>query len=324
MFNTLRTGVLLAALTAIFMAVGYVVGGAGGMVIAFGVAVVTNAIGYWNADRLVLKMQNAEELSPSDAPDLHAMVARLAHNAGLPLPRLYVIHTDQPNAFATGRNPKNAAVAVSSGLLQRLEPREVAGVIAHELTHIRNRDTLTMTITATFAGAITMLAQFGFFFGGRRDSPFGFGGALVAMILAPVAAAMVQMAISRTREYEADRGGAEISGDPLALASALEKIAGTAAQVPNQPARRVPAMAHMYIINPLSGAQMDNLFATHPATENRVAALRKLAAAMKGGDKGPRPAFHGPVVHPAKDTSSWRVPVVGGNGTDDNRRGPWG
>jgi len=327
MFNTLRTGLLLAALTAIFMAVGYLVGGTGGMVIAFGIAVVTNFIGYWNADKLVLSMQNAEEVDPRRAPDLYAMVERLARNAGLPTPRVYLIHSQQPNAFATGRDPQNAAVAVSEGLLQRLEPRELAGVIAHELAHIKHRDTLTMTITATFAGAIGMLAQFGFFFGGRsNNSPFGGAGALIAMIVAPLAAVVVQMAVSRTREYEADRGGAEISGDPLALASALRKISAASQAVPNLAAEQNPAMAHMYIINPLSGVRMDNLFSTHPDTENRIAELQRIAGEM--GGSGPRQtAAPSPWGNSTPDDSvrnGWRVPATGQLAESGASRGPWG
>ena len=216
MLNFLRTSVLVAALTALFMAVGYVVGGQSGMLIALAIAAATNAIGYWNADKLVLRMQNAREVDPQSSPDLHAMVAELSQRAGIPTPRLYLIDTDQPNAFATGRDPEHGAVAVSTGLLRYLEPREVAAVVAHELAHIKNRDTLTMTITATFAGAISMLAQFGMFFGSRnsRDNPLGPIGVLIAVIVAPIAAALVQMAVSRTREYEADRHGAAISGDP--------------------------------------------------------------------------------------------------------------
>jgi heat shock protein HtpX len=331
MFNTLRTGVLLFALTFIFMAVGYLVGGTTGMVLAFGVAVVTNFIGYWNADKLVLAMQQAEPVDPARAPDLYRTVERLARHAGIPTPRIYLLNTDQPNAFATGRNPENAAVAVSQGLLRRLEPREVAAVIAHELAHIKHRDTLTMTITATFAGAIGMLAQFGFFFGGRNsNSPLGGIGALVAMIVAPLAALMVQMAVSRTREYEADRGGAEISGDPLALASALAKIASTAHSVPNQAARDAPAMAHLFIINPLSGAPVDNLFSTHPDTGNRIAALQRIAGEMGPAARTNAPAAASPwgraTESPRADTvrAGWRVPSTGAASDDQPARGPWG
>ena len=325
MLNTLRTGLLITALTAIFMAVGYLVGGTAGMTIALGVAVVTNFIGYWNADKLVLSLQNAEEVDPRRAPELYRTVEQLARNAGIPTPRVYLIHTDQPNAFATGRNPQHAAVAVSSGLLQRLEPQELAGVLAHELAHIKHHDTLTMTITATFAGAISMLAQFGFFFGGRsNNSPFGGIGALVAMIVAPLAAVMVQMAVSRTREYEADRGGAEISGDPLALASALRKISAAAHNVPNWPARQNPAMAHMYIVNPLNGDRLDNLFATHPDVENRIAALQRIAGDMQVDDKGRRFAPRPAASEAAVPSSGWRVPATGGTRESGYTRGPWG
>ena len=330
MINAFRTGILLAGMTALFMGVGYLIGGTSGMMIAFGVAVVTNLFGYWNSDKMVLRMQNAEPVDERRAPDLYRMVDQLARNAGIPTPAVYLIHTDQPNAFATGRNPQNAAVAVSSGLLQRLEPREVAGVIAHELAHIRNRDTLTMVITATIAGAISMLAQFGLFFGGgnsdNRNNPLGGIGVLLAVIVAPLAAMLVQMAISRTREYEADRDGAQISGDPLALASALSKIATAAPRTVNAGAERNPAMAHLYIINPLSGARMDNLFSTHPDTGNRINELRKLAESMHVDDKGRRSepsAFTQDNVR-----AGWRVPPTGRNDDDGSRsgppRGPWG
>jgi heat shock protein HtpX len=327
MFNTLRTAVLLAALTALFMVVGYFIGGTGGMVIAFGFAVVTNLFSYWNSDKMVLRMQNAVPVERSRVPELYDMVDILSQRAGIPTPAVYVIQTDQPNAFATGRNPQNAAVAVSTGLLQQLETREVAAVVAHELAHIRNRDTLTMTITATFAGAISALAQFGLFFGGgnNRDNPLGGVGALLMVFLAPVAAMLVQMAVSRTREYEADKLGAQIADDPLALASALQKIAGYAKREVNVAAERNPAMAHMYIINPLSGQRMDNLFSTHPDTGNRIDALRRLAAEMSVDDKGRRPQ-----PRPQPDSSGrdigggWRVPTVGRTDEDGGQRGPWG
>jgi heat shock protein HtpX len=325
MLNTVRTTLLLAALTAIFMAVGYLIGGQSGMMIALGVAVVTNLFSYWNADKLVLRMQQAEEVGPDQAPDLHAMIRDLATRAGLPMPKVYLIHSDQPNAFATGRNPENAAVAVSTGLLNTLSPREVAAVVSHELAHVKHRDTLTMTIAATIAGAISMLAQFGFFFGGsngRNNSPLGGFGMLAAIIVAPLAAMLVQMAVSRTREYEADRGGAQISGDPLALASALEKISATAHRRPNYAAERNPAMAHMYIINPLSGARMDNLFSTHPDTENRIAALQRLAGDMQVNDNGWRDAPRASVVEPVRE--GWRVPRVVPRDSIDRPRGPWG
>jgi len=317
MLNFVRTGVLLAGLTALFMAVGYFIGGTQGMLVALGVAVVTNLFSYWNSDRLVLSMQQAREVDPRSAPDLYRMVEELSHSAGLPMPKVYLIDTEQPNAFATGRDPQHAAVAVSSGLLRYLEPREVAAVIAHELAHIRNRDTLTMTVTATLAGAISMLAQFGLFFGGgnNRDNPLGGLGALLMVFLAPLAAMLVQMAVSRTREYEADRHGAAISGEPLALASALAKISQVSRRTVNMAAERNPAMAHMYIFNPLSGARMDNLFSTHPDVGNRIAELERLAAGMRR-DGGSRVA----AARPAPGRG-WRVPPVGGEG---GPRGPWG
>jgi heat shock protein HtpX len=331
MLNFFRTSVLLAALTAIFMAVGYFVGGQSGMLIAFVVAALTNLFGYWNADKLVLRMQNAQEVDPRQQPDLYRTVEGLSQRAGIPTPKLYVIDTDQPNAFATGRNPQNAAVAVSSGLLRYLEPREVAAVISHELAHIKNRDTLTMTITATFAGAISMLAQFGLFFGGgnNRNSPLGPFGALIAVIVAPMAAMLVQMAVSRTREYEADKHGAIIMGDPLALASALSKISQLSQRTVNVAAERNPAQAHMYIFNPLSGARMDNLFSTHPDVHNRIAALQKQAGEMQVDDTGRRlaPRFGQPQagVAPRENGGGWRVPSTGGTEADNaTRRGPWG
>lgn len=323
MVNFLRTSVLLAGLTALFMAVGYFIGGTGGMLIAFGFAVATNVFSYWNSDKMVLSMQGAKSVSATGAPELHRMVEGLSRNAGIPTPKIYIIETEQPNAFATGRNPDNAAVAVSRGLLNHLDGREVAAVVAHELAHIRNRDTLTMTITATLAGAISMLAQFGLFFGGgnSRDNPLGLVGTLLMVFLAPVAAMLVQMAVSRTREYEADKDGAEIARDPMALASALTKISQLARRTVNVPAERNPAMAHLYIFNPLSGARMDNLFSTHPNVENRIAQLQQIAASMPGG----RPARRA-TQRPAASGSggaSWRVPSAGGSDSD-GPRGPWG
>jgi heat shock protein HtpX len=280
----LRTAILLAGMTALFMGVGYLIAGPGGAVIAFFVAAAMNLLTYWNADRAVLAMQGAQEVDASTAPEFVQLVAELARRAELPMPRVYVMDNPQPNAFATGRNPTHAAVAATTGLLNMLTREEVAGVIAHELGHVRNHDTLLMTVTATLAGAISMLAQFGMFFGGgQRDgnnSGMGLIGTLVMIILAPLAAMLVQMAISRTREYAADEAGARISGNPEALASALAKIDAAAHQIENVPAEENPATAHLFIINPLSGARMDNLFSTHPSTENRVTALRQLAAQM--------------------------------------------
>ena len=319
MANYLRTTILLAGLTALFMGVGYLIGGPGGAVIALIVAGAMNLVSYWNADTLVLRMHDAHEVDARTAPDLVHLVAELAQRAGLPMPRVYLMDNPQPNAFATGRNPEHAAVAVTTGLLQMLSREEVAGVIAHELAHIRNHDTLTMTITATIAGAISMLAQFGMFFGGHRDSNSGLGviGTIAMMILAPIAAMLVQMAISRTREYAADSLGSRISGRPDALASALRKISGAAEQIENYSAERSPATAHLFIINPLTHHGVDNLFSTHPSTKNRIAALEQLAREM--GQSGFRPAAP---AYPGRAASPW------GNGTDRGRggssNGPWG
>jgi heat shock protein HtpX len=286
--NYFRTAILLAGLTALFMGVGYLIGGGGGAMIALLVAGGMNIFAYWNSDRMVLRMHGAQEVDARSAPDLYAMVHELSQRAGLPMPKVYIMDNPQPNAFATGRNPQNAAVAVTTGLMQSLGRDELAGVIAHELAHIKNHDTLIMTITATIAGAISMLAQFGMFFGGNRDNNNGMGiiGTLAMVILAPIAAMLVQMAISRTREYSADKLGAQIVGKPRALASALAKIANAAHLIPNEEAERNPATAHMFIINPLSGQRMDNLFSTHPATENRIAALDRQAREMGQGGFG--------------------------------------
>jgi heat shock protein HtpX len=279
MSGYIKTAILLAGLTALFGVVGLALGGEQGMIIALLFAGGMNIFAYWNSDKVVLRMHNAREIGPADAPRLYAMTQTLAQRAGLPMPKLYVIEEDQPNAFATGRNPENAAVAVNTGLLTRLSEEEVAGVVAHELAHIRNRDTLIMTVTATIAGAISMLAQFGFFFrGGQGESRPNPIIMIAMLILAPLAAMIVQMAISRSREYEADKLGAMIAGDPRGLASALLSLQNYAKRIENHHAEANPATAHLWIINPLSGARADNLFSTHPATENRVAALRKLAA----------------------------------------------
>lgn len=239
--STLRTGILLGAMTALFVGVGFIVGGEAGMAVAFAIAVAMNAWAYWNSDKLVLRMFRAREVDARSAPELHGIVARLADRAGLPMPKVFLIDSDQPNAFATGRDPAHASVAATTGLLRRLSWNEVAGVMAHELAHVRNRDTLIMTVTATLAGAIAMLAQFGMFFGrGARNSPFGLVGLLAVMIVAPLAAGLVQMAVSRSREYAADRAGAEICGHPLWLAGALEKIAGPARRIDNPAAEEHP------------------------------------------------------------------------------------
>jgi heat shock protein HtpX len=310
----LKTAILLAGLTGLFMGVGYLIGGSGGALIALLIAAATNLFAYWNSDRMVLSMYGAHEVDQRTAPDLYNLVAELAARAGLPMPRLFIMDETQPNAFATGRNPQNAAVAVTTGLMQQLSREELAGVIAHELAHIRNHDTLLMTITATIAGAISMVAQFGMFFGGNRDNNHSPGiiGSIAMMILAPLGAMLVQMAISRTREYAADDLGARICGQPMWLASALGKIANAAHHVPNNEAERNPATAHMFIINPLSGQGMDNLFTTHPATENRIAALQQLAAQI-GGQGGMLPA-RSRGNYPGR--SPWGRPT--------GSRGPWG
>ncbi len=283
--SQLRTYILLAALTAIFGAVGFAIGGSGGMMIALAVAAATNVFTYWNADKIVLRMYNAQPVEashPSGAVRRYVQITeQLAERAGLPRPVITLIDNDQPNAFATGRNPENAAVAATTGLLRMLTEEEIAGVMAHELAHVKNRDTLTMTVTATIAGAITTLANFAMFFGGNRD---GNGGgniiaSLAMMFLAPMAAALVQMAISRGREYEADRVGAEILGRPEALASALAKISNGAARIPNETAEMHPETGQLMIINPLSGRGADNLFSTHPATQNRIDKLMAMAGA---------------------------------------------
>ena len=280
----MRTGLLLASMMGLFLGVGYLLGRETGMIIAFVIAGAMNFFAYWNGDKMVLRLHGAREIDRVAAPEFHDIVAELARRGNLPMPKVYLMDNPQPNAFATGRNPENAAVAATTGLLQLLNHDEIAGVMAHELTHVKNRDTLVMTLTATIAGAISMLANFGMFFGGNRDrnNPLGIVGAILLMVLAPLAAMIVQMAVSRTREYGADRGGAEISGNPLALASALAKISGAAHTVVNDTAEANPATAHLFIINPLSGQRMDNLFSTHPATENRIAVLEAIAGEIGG------------------------------------------
>ena len=271
---------LLAGLTAFFLAIGYMLGGETGMIVALMIALGMNAFAYWNSDKMVLRMYGARPLDPQGAPDLYRMVQELAARAGIPMPKLYIIENPQPNAFATGRNPENAAVAVTTGLMKILNRDEVAGVVAHELAHVRNRDTLIMTIAATVAGAIGMLANFALFFGGSRNNPLGVVGVILIMILAPFAAMLVQMAISRNREYEADRVGGMIAGQPLALASALSKLQQGAARADNDVAEQNPATAHMFIVNPLHKGGVDNLFSTHPNTEKRIARLQELAREM--------------------------------------------
>jgi len=279
--NYFRTSLLLAAMTALFLGIGFMLGGSGGMMIALLLALAMNGFAYWNSDKMVLGMYGAREVDEASAPEYVRMVRLLSENAGLPMPKVYIIDMEQPNAFATGRNPEHASVAATAGLLQLLGPQELAAVMAHELAHIKNRDTLIMTITATIAGAISMLANFALFSGDNRNNPLGIAGVLLLMVVGPLAAALVQMAISRGREYEGDRMGAEICGRPMWLASALEKMQISAGQIDNVPAERNPATAHMFIINPLHARQMDSLFSTHPSTANRIARLREIAAEAK-------------------------------------------
>jgi heat shock protein HtpX len=276
--NTLRTGILMAALTGLFLAVGGALGGANGMAIAFAFALATNLFAYWNSDKVLLSMYGAREVDATAEPDLYRLVEQLAQKAGLPMPRVYITDNPQPNAFATGRSPEHAAVCVTSGLLSQVNQEELAGVLAHELGHVKHRDTLTMTITAVMAGAISMLANMAFFMGGGRDrnNPLGLVGMLVVMLLAPIAAVLVQAAISRSREFDADKAGAEITGRPMWLASALSRIDTAAQRIDNHPADANPATAHMFIINPLHGG-VSGLFSSHPSTEERVARLRAMA-----------------------------------------------
>lgn len=328
--NYTKTGLLLIVLTGIFVTMGAVVGGQSGMLIAFLVALAMNVFSLWKSDKMVLRMFGAHEVDSNSAPELVAMVHGLAHRAELPPPRVYIIQNAQPNAFATGRNPENSAVAVSTGLLDVLSRDEVAGVVAHELAHIKNRDTLTMTVAATIGGAISMLAQylqFGMLFGGNRDNNgngVGFIGALAAMIMAPFAAMLVQTAISRSREYQADRLGAMITGNPIPLATALQKIQAKAHRIVNEDAEAVPAAAHLFIINPLTGRGVDNLFSTHPNTENRIAELLKLAQEM-GIDASGGPALsddaYGSTDGSDQPAGPWARPATGSR---RGGRGPWG
>ncbi|HYC66011.1 MAG TPA: zinc metalloprotease HtpX [Reyranellaceae bacterium] len=313
--NYFKTALLLAALTAFFLAAGYLLGGQGGLMIALVVALGMNLFAYWNSDKMVLRMANAQEVGPNDAPEFYGIVQQLAQRGGLPMPRVYLIHEDQPNAFATGRDPEHAAVAATTGLLNNLSREEIAGVMAHELAHVSHRDTLIMTVAATLAGAIGMLASFGGLMGGGRDEN---GRPLVSpivsialMILAPLAAMLVQMAISRSREYEADRLGAELVGQPRWLASALAKIHAGTHQIPNEAAQRNPATAHMYIANPLAavGGGMAALFSTHPPMEERIARLE----AMAGGER------HAPLGPTMSPSGPW-----GAQPQQAPRRGPWG
>jgi heat shock protein HtpX len=309
--NYAKTMMMLAAMTALFLSVGWLIGGTAGALIALVIAIATNGYAFWNSDRLALAAHKARAISADAEPGLHRLVEGLARRAGLPMPQLYVIEQDQPNAFATGRSPERAAVAVTTGLMRQLNREELAGVVAHELAHIKHRDTLIMTVAATVAGAISMLAQFGLFFGRGRGG-LGILGAILAALMAPIAAMLIQMTISRTREYSADRLGGEICGNPLSLASALAKIAGGPGRVEMATAESHPASAHLFIVNPLSGRHMDGLFTTHPKTENRIAALRQQAVEMG------RTADLGELGAP--EPRQWGTPVTRSR---DSGRGPW-
>ncbi len=333
--NYAKTAVLLAVLTAIFVGMGAVVGGQTGMIIAFVIALVMNVISLWNSDTIVLRLFRAQQVNEQTAPTYYRLVQDLARRADLPMPKVFVLPSKQPNAFATGRSPSHSAVAASTGLLEALNNEELAGVIAHELAHIKNRDTLTMSVAATIGGAISMMAQylqFGLLFGGRdgRNSPFGWIGTLIAIIAAPFAAMLVQMAISRSREYQADKLGAQICGNPMWLASALQKIHQRARHTLNQEAESVPAAAHMFIINPLAGRGFDNWFSTHPDVKNRISELRELA--RQGGlSRYDIPSsLERAVPHISQQddrigksvTGPWARPR--GRSTQARRRGPWG
>ena len=312
-----RTAILMAGLTALFAGVGYLLGGRQGMVVAFLMAAGVNLFSWWNSDRMVLRMHHAQPIGPAEDPRLYELVAGLAARAGLPMPALYLIHEDQPNAFATGRSPERAAVAVTAGLLAMMPEEEVAGVIAHELAHIRNHDTLIMTVAASLAGAVGMVAQFGGLFGRRdRNNPLGGIGVLLAVIVAPLVAVLVQMAVSRSREYEADRAGAAIAGHPRGLANALQRMEAGRHAIPNAGAKANPATAHLFIVNPLSGMGTDSLFSTHPSTENRVRALMEMAGGMPMGV--PAAAARGPWGG-APPRTTGRRPWERGSA----RHGPW-
>ncbi|OQS38999.1 zinc metalloprotease HtpX [Chromobacterium haemolyticum] len=278
--NWFKTTLLMAAILALFAVIGGMIGGKSGMILALLFGGAMNVFAWWNSDQMVLRMYNAQEVDAQSAPEFYGMVSELAQRAGLPMPRVYVIHEEQPNAFATGRSPEHAAVAATSGIMRMLDYRELRGVMAHELAHVQHRDTLISTISATMAGAISALANFAMFFGGRDENgqPVGWLPRLAIALLAPLAASLIQMAISRAREFEADRGGAEISGDPLALASALQKIEYYAQGIVMPTAEAHPETAQMMIINPLSGGGgMGDLFRTHPQTADRIERLQAMA-----------------------------------------------
>ena len=277
--NWLKTSILMAGIMALFGVIGSLIGGASGMVMALLFGGAMNIFAYWFSDSMVLKMYNAQEVDEASAPQFYSMVRELAQRAGMPMPRVYLIDEAQPNAFATGRNPEHAAVAATTGILHLLSAREIRGVMAHELAHVQHRDILISTISATMAGAISALANFAMFFGGRDSEgrPSNPIAGIAVALLAPIAASLIQMAISRAREYEADRGGAELCGDPDALADALTKIDAYARGIPMPVAEAHPATAQMMIMNPLSGGSIACLFRTHPPIEERVARLRALA-----------------------------------------------
>ena len=309
-----RTAMLLAAMTALFLGAGFMLGGETGMLIALVFALGMNVFAYWNSDKAVLSMYGAKEVDAKSAPSYYETVRQLAARADLPMPKVYIVENDQPNAFATGRNPENAAVAATTGLMRILSRDELAGVMAHELAHVKNRDTLIMTITATIAGALSMLANFALFFGNNRNNPLGIIGTILIMILAPLAAMLVQMAISRTREYEADRIGSEICGNPHWLASALRKLEQGAQVIDNPQAEDNPATAHLFIVNPLHAKAMDGLFSTHPNMDNRIAKLLEMATSM---GLSARAASPDPVQRTRRKSS---IP----DSNFERKKGPWG
>jgi heat shock protein HtpX len=320
--NFARTALLLALLTVIFVAMGALLGGQGGMVVAFVVALVMNLFTLWKSDRMILKLHGAKEVDANSGGQFYAIIRELAERAELPMPRVYVMQNPQPNAFATGRNPANAAVCASSGLLDMLSAEEAAGVMAHELAHVKNRDTITMTVAASIGGAISMMAQylqFSAIFGGRQGQRLGWLGFILTAVLAPLGALLVQTAVSRSREYEADRLGAMICGNPLWLASALAKIQSYVEQTRNVTAERHPATAHMFIINPFAGRRADSLFATHPSTENRIAELEKLAAEMAAINVSDRDEW---LLRNAPWRDNGRA--LASRPVSNQTRGPWG
>jgi heat shock protein HtpX len=325
--NYAKTALLLAALTAIFVAMGAAVGGRSGLIIAFIFALVMNVVSLWKSDTMVLKMFKAQVVDDATAPELVSVVRTLSQRAGLPMPRVYIMNNPQPNAFATGRSPSNAAICASTGLLETLTREELAGVVAHELAHVKNRDTLTMAVAATIGGAVSMFAQYlqiGAIFGGSRRDNGGLGwiGTIAAMLLAPMAAGLVQMAISRSREYAADRMGAQLVGNPLWLASALQKINVKARQIVNQRAEQIPAAAHMFIINPLNGRGIDSMFSTHPDVNNRVAELEALAREMGVTGTGGSFDISAGSSSPTHSADAGGVWVAGQN--QGAARRPWG